>query len=546
MVMDEVNLKILYPDGCAEINGNLRADELRKRINDINAALRDMMRQVGIRDETVVEEPDNQHSVSQTQNPIELTGLLLHLMSDQFTHHPDADIRLRVCAAVCYLLKLFCPTNPFELLSDSQSRMKDVLSFLNECLIQLARLHSKHDVNYPRLFAIVYTCCKLDVFTWCRFIDEGEKYLLDCLKTLLTITKNLSVWAWSDEETVQQFILNSLVTLINQCKSLLNNEIVAYLLSFLIEPAKSSQPIQHALIKDLIVRCNTQLEYPIQMLIQNSLVLSDQKAASSSDMDESEKDTPLQDPLGEHSFIIIYALHTLQESLIAPILPCVELKLKSNNSRERKRAFRLLTRIFSEPNSSIHHKNPELFATFLSRFNDIDAEVRSFCIQMVPMMLKQNPELPRSKLIDCLKGCTIDRVESVRLLSLKMVSSLRHESKDKTEVDSLFDIIYNRYRDRSLAVRKEVLAELAAVYKENLQSSEPNTEKMVLTLNAILQMYYQPSLDDKIIVERLFKSSIVPYNFPTKERVKSLFTCYQMADDTSIKAIQELLKVQFM
>lgn len=132
-------------------------------LQDINAALRDMLRQVGFRDETVEEEQDNQHSVSQTQKPIELIGLLLHLMSDQFAHHPDADIRLRVCAAICSLLKLFCPTNPFETLPDSKDRMYDVLSFLNESLIQLAKLHSKHDVNYPRLFTIVYVslwiCC---------------------------------------------------------------------------------------------------------------------------------------------------------------------------------------------------------------------------------------------------------------------------------------------------------------------------------------------------------------------------------------------------
>lgn len=78
--------------------------------------------------------------------------------------------------------------------------------------------------------------------------------------------RNLSIWAWSDEETVRQFILNSLVTLIHQSSALLTNEVVAYLLSFLIEPAKSSQPTQHALVKDLIVRAAAQLEYPIQMV----------------------------------------------------------------------------------------------------------------------------------------------------------------------------------------------------------------------------------------------------------------------------------------
>ncbi|VDM31355.1 unnamed protein product [Hydatigera taeniaeformis] len=512
MVLHTVGFDIVYPDGCAEIDGSLRPDELRKRINDINAALRDMLRQSGIKDDLVAEDSENQHSVTQTQKPIQLVGLLLHLLSHQFTHHPDIDIRLRICVAVCTLLKLFCPTNPFEALSDSQNRIE--------------------------------TCCKLDVFTWCRLLDNGDKHLLNCLRTLIETVKNISIWAWSDEETVRQFILNSLVTLIHQSSALLTNDVVAYLLSFLIEPAKSSQPIQHGLVKDLILRAAAQLEYPIQMLIQNSLVLSDQRYVST-DLDESEAGVCPHDPLGEHSFIVIYALHTLQESLVSPILPCVELKLKSSIARERKRAFRLLARIFSEPNSTVHHKNPELWATFLSRFNDIDADVRNFCIQMVPVMLKQNTELPRGKLIDCLKSCTIDRTESVRLLALKMVATLMREAKGD-EADSLFDIIYNRSRDRSLSVRKEVLSELALVYKQNLLATEPNLDKMVMTFNSIMHMYYQPSVDDKIIVERLFKSCIVPYNFDTKERVKSLFTCYQLADDASIKATQELLKVQFV
>lgn len=65
---------------------------------------------------------------------------------------------------------------------------------------------------------------------------------------------------------MQQFILNTLVTLIHQSVSLLTDQVVAYLISFLIEPAKSSQPVQHAIVKDLIVRAAPQLEYPIQMV----------------------------------------------------------------------------------------------------------------------------------------------------------------------------------------------------------------------------------------------------------------------------------------
>ena len=88
---------------------------------------------------------------------------------------------------------------------------------------------------------------------------------------LISTFRNLPIWAWSDEETVQQFILNSLVTLIHQSSALLTNDVVAYLLSFLIEPAKSSQPRQHTMVKDLIVRTAAQLEYPIQMVSNPAL-----------------------------------------------------------------------------------------------------------------------------------------------------------------------------------------------------------------------------------------------------------------------------------
>lgn len=68
-----------------------------------------------------------------------------------------------------------------------------------------------------------------------------------------------------------------------------------------------------------------------------------------SDVIESKDDEENPDLLGEHAFLIIYALHTIQSSIVAPVLPTIELKLKSPIVRERKRSFRLLARLFSEP-----------------------------------------------------------------------------------------------------------------------------------------------------------------------------------------------------
>lgn len=354
--------------------------------------------------------------------------------------------------------------------------------------------------------------------------------------------RNLKIWAWSDEGVVQNFVLETLVTLMHQTTHLLSDEIVLFLLKFLIEPAKSTQPHQHLLAKDLILRMAPQIEYPIQLLLQNSLVKSDQTTTNTNESDGEVLDHD-HEPLGEHTYILIYALHTLQESLVTPILPCVGLKLKSLIPRERKRAFRLLTRIFSEPNSTLHQTDPELWTAFLSRFNDIDVQIRSFCIQMVPLLLK-NSEIPKLQIFDCLKTSAIDRSDAVRLLALKTVASLMREAKDDS-IDNFFELIHNRSRDKSLTIRKEALAELASFYKRCLLSGKLDHERMTIALNATLHMYYQPSTEDKIAVERLFKSCIIPYNLDTRQRVQSLFLCYQLADSASIKSIQELLKMQF-
>ncbi|VDL85696.1 unnamed protein product [Schistocephalus solidus] len=503
---NEIGFELIYPENCKEISEDLKPEEFRKRINDINNALQILLSRSGADDDSVDEQSQEVECrpTNASKERLKYAGIFIHLLSPQFTHYPDIDIRLRICVALCRMLTIFCPINPFENASNCQSVIGDLLRFLNECILNITKLHSKQDVNYPRLHTILYTCCKLDVFTWCRLLDDGDKVLLETLKTIFTLMRNLKIWAWSDEGVVQNFVLETLVTLMHQTTHLLSDEIVLFLLKFLIEPAKSTQPHQHLLAKDLILRMAPQIEYPIQLvnffchnnvqLLQNSLVKSDQTTTNTNESDGEVLDHD-HEPLGEHTYILIYALHTLQESLVTPILPCVGLKLKSLIPRERKRAFRLLTRIFSEPNSTLHQTDPELWTAFLSRFNDIDVQIRSFCIQMVPLLLK-NSEIPKLQIFDCLKTSAIDRSDAVRLLALKTVASLMREAKDDS-IDNFFELIHNRSRDKSLTIRKEALAELASFYKRCLLSGKLDHERMTIALNATLHMYYQPSTEDK-------------------------------------------------
>ena len=50
----------------------------------------------------------------------------------------------------------------------------------------------------------------------------------------------------------------------------------------------------------------------------------------------------------------------------------------------------------------------------------------------------------------------------------------------------------------------------------------------------------------RVSVERLFKSSLVPYTLSSEERMKSLLRCYCAFDEHSVKAFNEMLKTQFL
>ncbi|KAK4471759.1 hypothetical protein MN116_005158 [Schistosoma mekongi] len=477
-----VGLELVYPRNCKPINGDLSTEELRRRLIELCNAL-----DIVIEDEgTLTETSLDGETVSLSHDHLKYKGLFLLLSSPEYLRHADRDIQLRSGVCICKLLKIFCPYNPLS--------------------------------------------------------------------------------GISEEKVLTKMVLDMTVKVIIQSEKFLPSDVVAYVLQYLIEPAKSTLPAQHTFARDLIIRTSDQLEYRIQMLLQNSLIVgrcngteikSHNKSSGSSEVvledsdaehpyvSDSENDGKGVDLLGEHAFLIIYALHTIQSSIVAPVLPTIELKLKSPIVRERKRAFRLLARLFSEPNSLLHRKNPSLWDAFLGRFNDIDCEVRKLCIHMLPQLLKQNQDLLHEQLLTNFQQRIYDPDEEVRLLALRTMTALVRQSESEVN-DDVFELLKERSRDKTLSIRKEASSALASLYKGGLQSGCLSATKSASALNTILHLYYQNSSDDKVIVERLLKSSVIPYHFDNTDRVQALFRCYSLMDEASIKAMQEIFKTQYL
>lgn len=138
----------------------------------------------------------------------------------------------------------------------------------------------------PSLY-LPQTCCQLDVFVWCGNLSDGSDVLFEVFRTIFFIIKsacffcfldklfsanvpllsrNVDVWAWTDVVKVKHLLLDMLSNLLLQNENILTQEMIVFLLRFLMEPTKSAQPQQNELARDLILRNGTHIEYWIHMV----------------------------------------------------------------------------------------------------------------------------------------------------------------------------------------------------------------------------------------------------------------------------------------
>ncbi|PNI83223.1 PDS5A isoform 4, partial [Pan troglodytes] len=98
-------------------------------------------------------------------------------------------------------------------------------------------------------------------------------------------------------------------------------------------------------------------------------------------------------------------------------------------------------------------------------------------------------------------------------------------------------------------VRKEAMMGLAQLYKKYCLHGEAGkeaAEKVSWIKDKLLHIYYQNSIDDKLLVEKIFAQYLVPHNLETEERMKCLYYLYASLDPNAVKALNEMWKCQNM
>ncbi|XP_013182149.1 PREDICTED: sister chromatid cohesion protein PDS5 homolog B [Papilio xuthus] len=490
--------EIVYPQGCRPITDDLGPDELVRRLKALAHTLQGLGQDEGMYQQYI--------------------PLAIHLADEFFLTHPSRDVQLLIACCIADVLRVYAPEAPYK----DQEQVKTIFLFL---INQLQGLRDPKDPAFKRYFYLLENLAYVKSFNMCFELEDCQEIFCALFSLMFKIVNT------EHSTKVKSFMLDVLCPLITE-SDVVSNELLNVILMNLVEPNKRDHKHAYSLAKDLIVKTSETLEPFIQTFFNHVLILG-------------KEDKSLL--MFSKVFELIYELYQCCPSLLLSVLPQLECKLKSAQFQERLSAVALLARMFSEPGSELAKQYPALWRAFLGRFNDIAVPVRIKCVQYCMHFLVHHPDL-RKDITDTLKMRQHDAHEQVRYeVVMAIIATAQKDFQAVAESEDLLHFVRERTLDKKFKIRKEAMSGLAMIYKKFLTESSvpPATEKAVQWIkDKILHGYYMTALEDRLLVERLLNTSLVPYTLPPPVRMKKLYYLMSNVDDNATKAFIELQKHQ--
>ncbi|MEE6462210.1 hypothetical protein FKM82_001523 [Ascaphus truei] len=416
--------------------------------------------------------------------------LALHLASEFFLRNPNKDVRLLVACCLADIFRIYAPEAPYT----SHDKLKDIFLFITR---QLKGLEDTKSPQFNRYFYLLENLAWVKSYNICFELEDCNEIFIQLFKTLFSVINN------SHNQKVQMHMLDLMS-------------------SITMEGDGVTQELLDSILINLI---------PAHKFFNQVLVLG---KSSISD-------------LSEHVFDLIQELFAIDPHLLLSVMPQLEFKLKSNDGEERLAVVRLLAKLFGSKDSDLATQNRPLWQCFLGRFNDIHVPVRLECVKFASHCLMNHPDLAKD-LTEFLKVRSHDPEEAIR--HDVIVTIITAGKKDLSLVnDQLLGFVRERTLDKRWRVRKEAMMGLAQLYKKYCLHAEAGKEvgeKVSWIKDKLLHIYYQNSIDDKLLVEKIFAQFLVPHNLETEERMKCLYYLYASLDPNAVKALNEMWKCQNM
>ncbi|TKS68147.1 Sister chromatid cohesion protein PDS5 -like protein A [Collichthys lucidus] len=490
--------KITYPPGVKEITDKISNDEVVKRLKMVVKTYMDM----------------DQDSEEEKQQYL---ALALHLASEFFLRNPNKDVRLLVACCLADIFRIYAPEAPYT----SHDKLKDIFLFITR---QLKGLEDTKSPQFNRYFYLLENLAWVKSYNICFELEDCNEIFIQLFKTLFSVINN------SHNQKVQMHMMDLMSSIIMEGDGV-TQELLDTILINLIPAHKNLNKQAYDLAKTLLKRTVQTIETCIANFFNQVLVMG---KSSVSD-------------LSEHVFDLIQELFAIDPMLLTSVMPQLEFKLKSNDGEERLAVVRLLAKLFGAKDSELASQNRPLWQCFLGRFNDIHVPVRLECVKFASHCLMNHPDLARD-LTEYLKVRSHDPEEAIR--HDVIVTIINAGKKDLNLVnDQLLGFVRERTLDKRWRVRKEAMMGLAQLYKKyclHHEAGKESAQKISWIKDKLLHIYYQNSIDDKLLVEKIFAQYMVPHSLDTEEKMKCLYYLYACLDTNAVKALNEMWKCQNM
>ncbi|KAH9373521.1 hypothetical protein HPB48_003473 [Haemaphysalis longicornis] len=473
--------KVSYPPGIKAISDELSTDDLVRRLKECAQTFQNLS-----------QDEDN-----------------------SFLGHSSKDVRLLVACCIADVFRVFAPEAPYK----DPAQLRTIFLFFIE---QLRGLEDPKDPTFKRYFYLLENLAWVKSFNICIELEENQAIFCQLFALIFSIVND------NHSSKVKNFMLDMMCPLITEADTV-SQGLLDILLRQIIEPCKTHNKNAYNLAKDVLKRTLNTIEPYIQSFFNNALVLG--RTSNSC--------------VAPQLYELIYELNILCPSMLIAVLPQLEFKLKCNDEKERLSVTKLLARMFSDKNSDLASHNPPLWNCFLGRFNDISVHVRMRCVQYSMHFLLNHPKL-RGDITESLRQRQHDPEESVRYeVVMAIISAAKKDFSAVSE--ELLTFVKERTLDKKFKIRKEALLGLAQLYKAHMGSAElPASTRECLgwVRNKVLHVYYQTALEDRLLVERIVHTCLVPYQLPVEERMLQLYQLVAAVDEHAVRALAELLKCQ--
>uniref|UniRef100_W5MNS5 PDS5 cohesin associated factor B n=1 Tax=Lepisosteus oculatus TaxID=7918 RepID=W5MNS5_LEPOC len=490
--------KITYPPGVKEISDKISKEEMVRRLKMVVKTFMDM-------DQDSEEEKEL------------YLNLALHLASDFFLKHPDKDVRLLVACCLADIFRIYAPEAPYT----SPDKLKDIFMFITR---QLKGLEDTKSAQFNRYFYLLENIAWVKSYNICFELEDSNEIFTQLYRTLFQVINN------GHNQKVHMHMVDLMGSIICEGDTV-SQELLDTVLVNLVPAHKNLNKQAYDLAKALLKRTAQAIEPYITNFFNQVLMLGK---------------TSVSD-LSEHVFDLILELYNIDSHLLLSVLPQLEFKLKSNDNDERLQVVKLLAKMFGVKDSELAAQNKPLWQCYLGRFNDIHVPIRLECVKFASHCLMNHPDLAKD-LTEYLKVRSHDPEEAIR--HDVIVSIVTAAKKDLSLVnDHLLNFVRERTLDKRWRVRKEAMMGLAQIYKKYSLQGEAGkeaTKQISWIKDKLLHIYYQNSIDDRLLVERIFAQYMVPHNLETAERMKCLYYLYATLDFNAVKALNEMWKCQNM